>query len=128
MGDDVFTDDVKEDIDAGGAHEFEILADGFQGGVEVPMRAEISLEGAVYLVQFENFTGIGNDGGQLAVVADDAGVCGEVLDVFFVEIGHFVDIKVMKGFTDAGPFTLDDFPGHAGLKNGFAHDLEVIVQ
>ena len=53
VGDNLFADDVKEDVDAGGAHEFEVLTDGFQRFIEAAVGAEISLEGAVRFVQIE---------------------------------------------------------------------------
>src|SRR3990172_7043135 len=79
-------------------------------------------------IQFEHLARIGDDGREFAVVAYHAGVFRELLDILLVEIRHSLDVKALEGFAGIRPFAFDDLPGHAGLKDGLAHDLKIIVQ
>ena len=55
MRDDLFTDCVVENVDAGRAHELEIFTDCIQGFIRVAMGTQKVLEGAVFFFQFKDF-------------------------------------------------------------------------
>ena len=132
-------------VDDDGAHEFEapgleVLGEGFGlgglGGHGLVVPAEdlvagelpdVGVEGAEFPLDFEEASGVVDDGLDFASVADDPGVGQEALDVGVGVGGDFLGVEVGEGFAEVFPLVEDGLPGEAGLHAFEAEELELLL-
>ena len=92
------------------------------------MGSQVVLDVAVFVLDFDQALGVLHGGGDFAPVADDSRIGGQRVDGRLVHGGHGSNVESLESGLKTGPLVADDFPGQAALKDGFGHNLKIVVQ
>src|SRR5579859_7355248 len=85
---------------------------------------DVRIEGTEFLLNSQKCPGVGDGGGDLEPVADDAGIGEQALDVTCGKARHFLGNKAGKGAAVVFALVEDSFPAQAGLRAFENKELE----
>ena len=121
-----FSHDIEKIESAELTQKFEPFAHVLYGRFEIAMRFEIGFERPVFSFHLQHLAGIVNDRLELFAIANQPRICHQAIDIERRETRNHLRIEPTQRFPGTAPFLFDDAPGHAGLKRGLAHNLEII--